>query len=124
MQGAPTVRRTLGCADRVKLLGFRKDTLNLYHAMDAFVLSSIREGLPNVVLEAMAFGVPVLSTRVAGVPNVITDGDNLEKILEIREKLPHLEHIFITRGPKEKDVVDFREARLTALRGTLCSLEV
>jgi glycosyltransferase involved in cell wall biosynthesis len=66
----------LGVANKVKLLGFRKDTLDIYHAMDAFVLSSIREGLPNVVLEAMALNVPVLSTRAAGVPNVITDGHN------------------------------------------------
>ena len=68
--------KDLGVYDRVKLLGFRKDTLDLYHAMDAFVLSSIREGLPNVVLEAMALGVPVFSTTVAGVPNVIRDGEN------------------------------------------------
>ena len=68
--------KELGVDDRVKLLGFRKDTLDLYHAMDAFVLSSIREGLPNVVLEAMALAVPVLSTKVAGVPNVIRDGEN------------------------------------------------
>ena len=51
--------KELGVDDRVKLLGFRKDTLDLYHAMDAFVLSSIREGLPNVVC---ALAVPVLST--------------------------------------------------------------
>ncbi|NKC12967.1 MAG: glycosyltransferase [Gammaproteobacteria bacterium] len=66
----------LGAEDRVKLLGFRKDTLDVFHAMDLFVLSSIREGLPNVVLEAMALELPVLCTKVASVPNVIMDGDN------------------------------------------------
>ena len=39
-------------------------------------LSSIREGLPNVVLEAMALSVPVLCTTVAGVPDLVTDGEN------------------------------------------------
>ena len=62
--------------DRVHFLGFRTDTIELYQAMDVFALSSLREGLPNVVLEAMAMEVPVLATRVAGVPNLITDGEN------------------------------------------------
>lgn len=66
--------QSLGVGDRVKLLGFVSDTLGLYHAMDLFVLSSLREGLPNVVLEALAMGVPVVSTAVAGVPKMITDG--------------------------------------------------
>jgi glycosyltransferase involved in cell wall biosynthesis len=60
--------------DRVKLLGFVGDTISLYQALDVFVLSSLREGLPNVVLEALAMRVPVVSTRVAGVPKMISDG--------------------------------------------------
>ncbi|MEX2214274.1 MAG: glycosyltransferase [Phycisphaeraceae bacterium] len=66
----------LKVGDRVKLLGFVSDTVGLYHAMDLFCLSSLREGLPNVVLEAMSMGVPVVSTKVAGVPKMITDGEN------------------------------------------------
>ena len=66
----------LKVGDRVKLLGFVGDTIALYHAMDLFVLSSLREGLPNVVLEAMAMRVPVVSTKVAGVPKMLTDGVN------------------------------------------------
>ena len=65
----------LGVGGRVKLLGFREDTLALYHALDLFVLSSLREGLPNVVLEAMAMRVPVVATKVAGVPKLLTDGE-------------------------------------------------
>jgi glycosyltransferase involved in cell wall biosynthesis len=42
--------------------------------MDLFLLNSIREGLPNVVLEAMALEVPVVATRVAGVPALIRPG--------------------------------------------------
>lgn len=62
--------------DRVRLLGYRDDVLPVFEAMDAFALSSLREGLPNVVLEAMALGVPVVATRIAGVPRLIRDCDN------------------------------------------------
>ncbi len=62
--------------DRVRLLGFCDDTIAFYEALDLFVLSSLREGLPNVVLEAMSMSVPVVSTRVAGVPRLIEDGRN------------------------------------------------
>ena len=61
---------------RVSLLGFRADTADLYEAMDVFALSSYREGLPNVVLEALALEVPVVATRIAGVPRLIHDEAN------------------------------------------------
>lgn len=63
-----------GHEDRIRLLGFRDDIMTFYQGLDLFVLNSLREGLPNVVLEAMAYEVPVLSTRVAGVPRLITNG--------------------------------------------------
>jgi glycosyltransferase involved in cell wall biosynthesis len=66
----------LGREDRCHLLGFRSDTNELYQAMDVFALSSYREGLPNVLLEAMAMGVPVVATRVAGIPRLVSDEEN------------------------------------------------
>jgi glycosyltransferase involved in cell wall biosynthesis len=66
----------LGRADRIRLLGYRTDTGELYQAMDVFALSSLREGLPNVLLEAMALEVPVIATRIAGVPRLMQDGGN------------------------------------------------
>ncbi len=64
----------LQVADSVRLLGHLGDPRDFLQAADLFVLSSVSEGLPNVVLEAMALGTPVISTRVAGVPRVIEDG--------------------------------------------------
>jgi glycosyltransferase involved in cell wall biosynthesis len=63
-----------GFAEHIHLLGFRDDIMDFYQGLDIFVLNSLREGLPNVVLEAMAYEVPVISTRVAGVPRLITNG--------------------------------------------------
>lgn len=64
----------LGLDDHVFLLGHLSDPRLLMQAADVFVLSSLREGLPNVVLEAMALETPVISTRVAGIPRLIENG--------------------------------------------------
>ena len=64
----------LGCQSFVQLLGYVADPRRLYEALDLYVLSSLREGLPNVVLEAMALEAPVIATRIAGLPKMIQDG--------------------------------------------------
>jgi glycosyltransferase involved in cell wall biosynthesis len=66
----------LGRGDRIRLPGYRADLRELYEAMDVFALSSLREGLPNVLLEAMALETPVVATRIAGVPRLVADGVN------------------------------------------------
>lgn len=64
----------LGLADRVKFLGHvdQSDLPAYYGAADALILASSREGIPNVILESMACGTPVVATRVGGVPEVLT----------------------------------------------------
>lgn len=71
-----SLTRDLGMADRVSLPGWRTDVRDYLEAMDLFVLSSVREGLPNVLLEAMAMEVPCVATRIAGIPKLIRDGQN------------------------------------------------
>jgi glycosyltransferase involved in cell wall biosynthesis len=66
----------LGAGDYVRLLGHVADPKLFYQAMDVYALSSIREGLPNVLLEALALGAPVVATRVAGVPTLIEHDDS------------------------------------------------
>src|SRR5205814_1768488 len=55
-----------GFGSRFRILGFQEDARNLFQAFDIFCLSSLREGLPNVVIEAMAMEVPVVATRRGG----------------------------------------------------------
>lgn len=65
-----------GLGDRGRLVGYLTETRAFYEALDVYALSSHREGLPNVLLEAMALEVPVVATRIAGVPKLIEDGIN------------------------------------------------
>jgi glycosyltransferase involved in cell wall biosynthesis len=58
----------------VRFLGLRKDVARLLRVADLFLLTSISEGIPLTVIEAMAAGVPVVSTRVGGLPEVVEDG--------------------------------------------------
>lgn len=62
--------------NHVCLAGFLKDPRELYRAIDIFVLSSLREGLPNVVLEAMASQRAVVATNCNGMPRLVTNGTN------------------------------------------------
>lgn len=65
----------LGLTEHITWTGFTNHVVDELHRMDLFVLPSLfGEGLPMVVLEAMAAGVPVVATRVAGVPEAIRDG--------------------------------------------------
>jgi len=66
--------------ERIRLLGYRSDLIPLYESMEVYALSSYREGLPNVLLEAMAMEVSVVATRVNGVPRLVTHGQTGELV--------------------------------------------
>jgi glycosyltransferase involved in cell wall biosynthesis len=65
----------LGIAGRIRWHGMVPQAAALYCAFDVFVLSSRTEGTPISLFEAMAAGVPVVATRVGGVPDVITESE-------------------------------------------------
>jgi len=64
----------LGLTQRVRLLGNRSDVAELLAECDVFVLSSIAEGMPVTLMEAMASGLPVVATEVGGVASVVEHG--------------------------------------------------
>jgi glycosyltransferase involved in cell wall biosynthesis len=64
----------LGIAEQVLFAGFSADVAGYYAAADLFVMSSHTEGFPMALLEAMAWGLPVLATAVGGIPDIIQDG--------------------------------------------------
>jgi len=61
---------------KVQFLGFRDDVSDLLYAMDVFVLSSVAEGVPLALLEAMFAKKPVVVTDAGGNAEVVTDGEN------------------------------------------------
>jgi len=76
----------LGLQENFRFLGFRKDVKELLFAFDVFVLPSLFEGLPNVILEAMASGRPIVATAVDGTPELI---EHNETGLLVPPKSPH-----------------------------------
>jgi len=68
--------RLMGLGDKVRFLGIRTDIAEILAAADVFVLSSLWEGNPLSVMEAMAAGKPVIATAVGGVPELVQDGIN------------------------------------------------
>ena len=65
---------TLGLEARVQFLGFRTDIQALLHAADFFCLATQSEGLGSSILEAMSAGLPVVATRVGGIPEIVEEG--------------------------------------------------
>jgi glycosyltransferase involved in cell wall biosynthesis len=63
----------LGLEGRVRLEGRTNDAPAALRSLDIFVFSSVNEGLPLVILEAMAAGLPVVSTAVGGVPEILPE---------------------------------------------------
>lgn len=65
----------LGVTYAIRWWGWQRDTRPIVEALDTLMLTSHTEGLPNAVLEAMALGLPVASTRVGAVPDVLDHGE-------------------------------------------------
>lgn len=66
--------QNLGIASQIRFLGYRKDAQQIIGMFDVFVLPSLSEGFPNVLLEAIMAGVPVVATNAGGVPEIVHHG--------------------------------------------------
>ena len=60
----------------VTLLGFQSNTIKYIKESSIFVMTSLSEGTPNSILEAMSFGIPVVSSNVGGIPDIINSNKN------------------------------------------------
>jgi glycosyltransferase involved in cell wall biosynthesis len=67
---------TAGLADKVRFLGWRPDVDEVMGCFDIFVLPSLNEGMGRVLVEAMAAGLPIVASRVGGIPDLVKDGQN------------------------------------------------
>jgi glycosyltransferase involved in cell wall biosynthesis len=67
---------SLGLNGRVLFLGWRPDVEEILPCLDLLVLPSLNEGMGRVLVEAMAAGVPIVASRIGGVPDLIWDGEN------------------------------------------------
>ena len=64
----------LGVGEQVHLLGYRTDVAELYHASDAFVFPSFREGLSVSVMESLSCGLPIVCSKIRGNVDLVQDG--------------------------------------------------
>jgi glycosyltransferase involved in cell wall biosynthesis len=105
--------RALGVEGRVHFLGVREDITTLITSFDLSVLSSDFEGTPLFVVESMSLGTPVVATRVGGLPDQITSGEDgvlvppqnpealargLESLLADRDRLAQISKLAMERS--------------------------
>jgi glycosyltransferase involved in cell wall biosynthesis len=74
----------LGLREAVSFTGWQKDLAHIYSDLDVLVISSVNEGTPVTVIEALAAGCPVVATAVGGVPDLLDHG-KLGKLVNDQE---------------------------------------
>jgi glycosyltransferase involved in cell wall biosynthesis len=67
---------SLGLSHRVHFTGMREDVPQLLAGFDVFAMSSLHEGLSIALVEALAAGLPIVATRVGGIPELVVDGQH------------------------------------------------
>jgi len=103
----------LNLNNKITLLGWRRDIIELLSACDIFVMTSLWEGLPRTILDAMCCAKPVIANAVGGISDIIKDGENGFLTLpliysETAEKIIYLlndEKLFKKIGENAKDSI-------------------
>ena len=109
-----------GLRDSVFLTGFIDDASSYLQCFDIFVLPSLKEGLPYVLLEAMEAGLPLIGTSVGGIPDIIHDGmsgllvppknpSRLSHALEALISSKDMRRDFAIESKKRKEIFSFRD---------------
>lgn len=106
--------RKLKIENRVYFLGHMKEAMKFMFLFDIFVLPSLWEGMPNVILEAMTFGLPIIATDVGGVPEIITDGKNGFLVRSKNSKIlsEKIKYVLNLSGQERKKIGDEARKRI------------
>ena len=120
--------KRLDLQDKVKFSGaimFGNELFQKYKSADIFVLPSLSEGIPKVLFEAMAFGLPIVATKVGGIPDIIKHLENgylvkpgspiqlaeainvLIKNFDVRKKIIQNNYVLVKNCTFEKQVEKF-----------------
>lgn len=103
--------RTLGIIRQVKLIGFVPDIYEFLSILDIFVLSSNTEGLPMVLLEAMNAQVPVICSKVGGIPEVVNKENGM--LVQSKDPMELSRKILFLAGTKEARLRFSQNGKLT-----------
>jgi glycosyltransferase involved in cell wall biosynthesis len=120
---------SLGMAHRVDFLGERKDTADILSGSAIFVLSTFYEAFPISILESMRAGLPVVATKIGGIPEAVSDGFSGFLVPPGRDDLmaESLERLFLDPSLRERFGLNGREIfleRFTDKQMILRTLEV
>ena len=128
--------KSAGLEKNIKLIGFCQDVKPLFMIADLFVLSSLSEGSPMVLLESMAARVPIVTTGVGGIPDLTADGqcavlvppgdvsslsDAILALLLDRERAGRLANLAFERVRDRFNPAIYNDRILTIFRRTLAS---
>jgi glycosyltransferase involved in cell wall biosynthesis len=106
--------REKGLNERVFLIGYHENGYKLIKNFNVFALSSLTEGLPITLLEAMQAGVPIIATRVGGIPGVINNGQS-GLLVEPKDAISLANAILFIRKNSDKAKSMARNAKHIAL---------
>ncbi|MFF2484030.1 glycosyltransferase [Paenibacillus sp. NPDC058071] len=108
-EAAERISEELGLGGNVRFLGIRTDVPKLMHGADAYVMSSRWEGLPIVLLEAAASGLPIVATDVGGNGEVVRHGANGYLLApDDEEELSGYMKLMMSQTPEERRAMGLR----------------
>ena len=101
----------LNVQNNVKMLGERKDVIDLLRVSDVFCLSSVREGIPITLMEAMYVGTPLVTTAVGGNKEIVQTGHNgfLEKPNDIQQIKRRIKELCENNKNRKKQIINAKK---------------